>query len=403
MGSTPEIVEVGDARYAKHGEALLALLADGTPGPVVGRVDADGGTTIDEEACAGEWVGELLTATLPRRDSGVPLPTLPASVRESVLGGRAAVLPGALTASAVARCREELSQLEADGALRRGNHGQAASTRGDRIAFVALGGEDDDEHEPCPPHLRRAFAMLENAGAQLEDALGCGTLLVPRVGMVAVYDGRYGYVRHLDNERVPPEGDSGGSPHYGDDTLAPTRRACSAWRNFRVLTAICYMNDADWSHEDGGQLRCFAPIPADEPTADEAEPSQPGTDPVGAKELEVVPHGGTIVVFPSCTVPHEVLPSRRARYAVTLWFVTPSLLQGSPESRAQAAASLRCREAARRVRQKLQDKGGTSGSHVPAIPVTIATPTAALAAAWAGHAKGCGKEGGDDGGFSFGF
>ena len=69
----------------------------------------------------------------------------------------------------------------------RGNHGQAPSTRGDRVAFFAIrsvarpggsggegGGSDEEEEddeeggqfgEPCPPHLFRAFAALEQVQA----------------------------------------------------------------------------------------------------------------------------------------------------------------------------------------------------------------------------------------------
>ena len=65
------------------------------------------------------------------------------------------------------------------------------------------------------------------------------------------------------------------------------------------LTALCYANPA-WSQRDGGALRLL------------------GDD--GAEELAAVaPELGTLVLFRSPEVLHEVLPSRRSRVAFTLW------------------------------------------------------------------------------------
>ena len=63
--------------------------------------------------------------------------------------------------------------------------------------------------------------------------------------------------------------------------------------------------------EDGGTLLCYPPVGEDGQEA----------------SLRVVPRGGTIVVFDSRRVPHEVLPARRPRSAATLWMVTSDLLQ----------------------------------------------------------------------------
>jgi hypothetical protein len=303
----PPTIEIEGATYAVIGQGtprvLLRVLADGTPGPAVGHLRRDGVPFIDHTH--DEWAGELLTATLPCTSrAGVALPP---SVREAIARGAAAEWRHAMPADELARCRAELEQLNAEGLLQRRNHAQATSLRGDRIGFITLDGAYC-EHCECPA-LRAAFALLEGAGAQLADALGCGRLLTPPFGMVATYDGKQGYVRHLDNEPATEQ-------------LEQTAAArASTWRNFRVLTAICYLNDTGWSAaRDGGALRCF-------------DGSVEGK---GRCCLEVEPVGGTIVFFSSCVVPHEVMPARKPRSAITLWFVSPALLRGTPEERAAA-------------------------------------------------------------------
>ena len=72
----------------------------------------------------------------------------------------------------------------------------------------------------------------------------------------------------------------------------------------RKLSVILYLNDADWSADDGGQLRLFIP------------------DGDGEREVDVLPEGGTLVVFLSHEIPHEVLPTKRERFSLTGWFRT---------------------------------------------------------------------------------
>ena len=418
------LLTIGETLYTKfHGNILLQNLADGTPGPAVGIVDTSGSVTLDEELAAGEWVGELLTATTIRRETLLNWPSVPASILESIRNGGASQWCDVMDAASVARCRAAVEQLDVDGGLHRRNHAQASTTRGDRVGFVRLTDEcdgdddDDDGNAPCPPELRRGFALLESVGAQLEVVLGCGRLLVPRLGMVAVYDDpRFGYVRHMDNERVPATRSTDGTEsaargssssatgferHCERLGLGPgERRDVEQWRNFRVLTAILYLNAHDWSAEDGGMLRCYAP---------DAPPSAPCS-------LEVVPKGGTVAVFPSCTVAHEVFPARRPRYAITLWFVSGALLGGTPEERAAAAAATLADAAARRKRACAADADAKVErkrqrplpSTPPPTPSSLAPPntshkappnTAHLAAAWEAAAR-CESQGGA---FSFGF
>lgn len=76
----------------------------------------------------------------------------------------------------------------------------------------------------------------------------------------------------------------------------------------RKLSVILYLNEADWCAEDGGELRLFAP--------------KDGSAGHGEETIDVLPEGGTLVVFLSHEIPHEVLPARRERYSLTGWFRT---------------------------------------------------------------------------------
>jgi len=70
----------------------------------------------------------------------------------------------------------------------------------------------------------------------------------------------------------------------------------------RTLSAVLYLNPPDWKPEDGGELRLW-----------------PGLDP-GLEPLDITPSGGSLVVFLSDRIPHEVRITRRKRYSVAAWF-----------------------------------------------------------------------------------
>jgi SM-20-related protein len=69
----------------------------------------------------------------------------------------------------------------------------------------------------------------------------------------------------------------------------------------RILSTVLYLNE-EWRPEDGGQLAIYK---------DDA-----AIDPV---EL-IQPEGGTLVVFLSEDIPHEVLPALKDRYSIAGWF-----------------------------------------------------------------------------------
>ena len=90
----------------------------------------------------------------------------------------------------------------------------------------------------------------------------------------------------------------------------------------RCFTLILYLNDPDWDAErDGGALRAY--VGAD--LADE--------DGDSAKQVvDICPKGGTLVMFCSRVLLHEVLPARRRRWALSVWVEEDFPLEHSGEN-----------------------------------------------------------------------
>ena len=103
------------------------------------------------------------------------------------------------------------------------------------------------------------------------------------LAMLACYPGGGArFTRHVDN---PPEA-----------------------ADLRVVTAILYLN-GDWQPAHGGALRMYGVgSPAISTDADSSEPF-----------VEVEPRRGTLAIFWSHLIPHEVLPASVARFAISLW------------------------------------------------------------------------------------
>ena len=75
-------------------------------------------------------------------------------------------------------------------------------------------------------------------------------------------------------------------------TMRPVRRS---------ISLLLYLTPPDWRTEvDGGALRVHRQ---------------------NAAPLDVEPHAGTLVLFDSASVPHEVLPTRRERTVVVGWLM----------------------------------------------------------------------------------
>ena len=74
----------------------------------------------------------------------------------------------------------------------------------------------------------------------------------------------------------------------------------------RVLSVVAYLND-EWEPDAGGELVLY---------------------PEGSPTLKVAPTRGTLVVFLSEDIPHEVLTSQRDRFSIAGWFRVNSSSQG---------------------------------------------------------------------------
>lgn len=204
--------------------------------------------------------------------------------------------------------RLELEMLRQRGEL--ASVGQPSEVRRDEVCWIrssvgnddngnetASSGSSEDDYEPdeisrgedepkrSRGGLNRAVSILRGAAALLQEHHPLRVLTVPRNCMVASYgpDGAH-YVAHRDNH---------------GNTLSDRR----------CFTLILYLNDPDWDMErDGGALRAY--VGAD--TTDQEGNS-------ARKIVDICPKGGTLVMFRSRVLLHEVLPAHRRRWALSVW------------------------------------------------------------------------------------
>mgnify|MGYP006377562823 FL=1 len=170
-------------------------------------------------------------------------------------------LPADLTLELAQECRARENQgaLQPAGVGRGSAHGVQEGVRGDHIQWLEPG--------QCAAG-DRYLAMLDDLRGQLNQALYLG--LEDYEGHFALYPPGTFYQKHLDRFR--------------DDDR-------------RAVSAVFYLN-SDWLPEQGGALRlCLA----------------------DGRELDVLPEAGTLVLFLSADLPHEVLPATRERLSLTGW------------------------------------------------------------------------------------
>ena len=208
------------------------------------------------------------------------------------------VLPDFLAPEIIANLREEAEQFVHEqkfreaGTGRGGNQAVRAGVRSDQILWL-------NPDEPTP-----AQAGYWNAMDDLRQILN-RTLFLSLVSLeahYAVYAPGAFYQKHVDRFQSSDE---------------------------RMISTTLYLNP-DWNEVDGGQLRLYA----EEGNVAEANAANTGQGenveqksihPQAEQHVDVMPLAGTLALFRSDTVPHEVLPATRARFSLTGWFRRRSL------------------------------------------------------------------------------
>ncbi|CAJ1398940.1 unnamed protein product [Effrenium voratum] len=266
---------------AQGSKLILHLPQVDMLGPVVGEL-RNGSLSLEVD----EWVQELYHASVPREPCPVHFDA--AGADKALAEQRPWLWENFANAREVAEAHGEMEELLRQKVLTTANSDTTGTqkARSDKVAFLELA---DEKPAVCLELLRR----VEAAVSALSWSDG-GPLLCPKFGMAAVYDGGGSYyAAHRDNEH--------------------TGHAERQWVNFRSLTAVIYVNPSGFeSAEDGGQLRCHLGAELKDLTGATA-----------SKVQDISPRGGRAVLFPSRSVLHEVLPSFRRRFALSLWFVSP--------------------------------------------------------------------------------
>ena len=121
---------------------------------------------------------------------------------------------------------------------------------------------------------------------------------VPFANQIACYDGEDAhYVPHRDT----PERD----PLIFNSPLRPFMQP---GLDEREITIIIYLNDKEWDHNHGGNLKCYLNAEISDITGITA-----------TEVISIAPMGGRMVIFDSKRILHEVCPTTQRRRALTCW------------------------------------------------------------------------------------
>ena len=252
-----------------------------------------------------------------------------------------------ITSDAVAICREEIKHVAphyTPGEIWLGKHASGAqisvkSVRGDRVFWmhpeqIELGGfvalaemlAAIDRLVLDELGAKRRVARLENLADRTH-------------AMLAEYPGRGSrFVRHVDN----------------------------TGRDGRRLTVLCYLNP-EWRGENGGALKVYPQETETEGGGRSALKSGEG-EREGEREREgegeggprwgaetIAPAGGTLAMFYSDRVPHEVLPALSERHSFTVWYYDRDEHRTAVASRGGGADA----------------EADAKTAHVPGVPVVV--------------------------------
>lgn len=213
-----------------------------------------------------------------------------------------------VSADAVQRLADELQKYDTDfetakiwvGKQASGAQLSVPTVRSDRILWVcgehrtparemlwdSAGDQPSEGLAPCRPEVvmeksTAGFPELRKIMNRVDDFILLGlSKRVPRLAnlversdaMISIYDNGARFQKHVDNPN----------------------------RDGRVLTSIVYLNYGEaWGEDDGGQLRMFLE---------------------GEAPIDLAPDTGRLVLFWANEIPHEVLPSKRRRMALTYWW-----------------------------------------------------------------------------------
>lgn len=199
--------------------------------------------------------------------------TVLASLLEALPVPGFVVVPDALPPQLVTALRAELRAQDAAGGFHAAGIGRGAGQqveqriRGDRIAWL----------EPAWPAAAGYLELMDTLRLALNRECFLG--LAEYEAHYACYQPGSFYRRHVDRHAGPAGGGQGQ----------------------RVISTVCYLNEPGWPAGAGGELVLYP------------EDSEP---------VQVLPEAGTLVVFRSDSIPHEVLAGRRERLSIAGWMRT---------------------------------------------------------------------------------
>lgn len=182
-----------------------------------------------------------------------------------------ALQPDFISPDMVALLREDLKLRQQNGDFKRAAISKGLTenvnleVRSDSILWL--------EESACSGVQQRLFAKIQDLRRSINSQLYLG--LRGFEGHYAAYPSGGFYQRHLD---------------------------AFDKENLRTVSLVLYLNET-WKPEWGGQLRIFD-----------------GTQ-AGTVAMEVLPLGGSLVLFMSSEIEHEVVPSAVERLSFTGWFL----------------------------------------------------------------------------------
>ena len=135
------------------------------------------------------------------------------------------------------------------------------------------------------------WERLDIVRQELSSDMGCELLPEMEVHYVRYQQGGF-YGKHLDDYVEE-------APALAPAALEASQAPRSSRRRFSF---ICYLSppDSEWAACDGGALRAY--------------------DQDGSAHVDHLPTSGKLVLFDSCAVEHEVLPTMRERTCLIGWF-----------------------------------------------------------------------------------